>query len=325
MPRIPDSVAHDPLVELVKQHLTHRSQGKVREMFPLSPELLLIFATNRISAYDVVLATTIPNKGRCLTGISAHWFGKVLTQPTHFVAAGKGIDDYLPAALRNNWQLQQQAMVVRKLKTIPVECIVRQYITGSALKAYKNNNGVVCGIQLPEGLENGDKLPEPIFTPTTKAEEGHDEHLDAARVIAEYGDTLRARSLQAFMATSNALQSMEWILCDTKFEFGIDPDTGEPVLIDEAVTPDSSRFWEDAAYKARKPGTIPDSYDKQLIRNYLETLITPKGMGVSRLDPNDPADVAWVHEHAQLPQSVIDQSRARYAHMYQVITGEMLL
>ncbi len=245
-------------------------RGKVRDLYELDERHMLIVTTDRISAFDVVLPTPIPGKGEVLTSISNFWFGKF----EHLVAnhlSGMSLDKALADhGLRN--KLRGRSVIVRKLRALPVEAIVRDYLIGSGWRDY-NRSGEVCGIALPPGLRLADRLPEPVFTPSTKASLGdHDINVDYAHVVnligRELSEQLRDISLEIYREAQTFARERGIIIADTKFEFGQDED-GKLVLIDEALTPDSSRFWPSEAYR---PNSNPPSFDKQYVRDYLETL-----------------------------------------------------
>ena len=241
--------------------------GKVREVFDLG-DVLLFVATDRISAFDVILPNPIPEKGRVLTALSEFWFGKTRhIVENHFITS-----DYakLTARAGNVESLRGRSMLVRKCEPLPVECVVRGYLAGSGLKEYKQTR-MVGGHHLPDGLVESSQLPQPIFTPATKAETGHDENIDFARCATILGQPLaekvRDLSLALYSFARDYAAQRGIIIADTKFEFGLDGD--KLLLIDEALTPDSSRFWPAAAYA---PGKPQPSFDKQFVRDYLETL-----------------------------------------------------
>jgi phosphoribosylaminoimidazole-succinocarboxamide synthase len=269
--------------------------GKVREMYDLGDRLLMV-ASDRISTYDVVHPTPIPDKGAVLTGLSAFWF--MLTGahvPNHVVSVTDGVPD----------DVRGRAMVVRKLKMVPLECVVRGYITGSGWKDYQRD-GTVSGIRLPEGLLESEQLPEPIFTPSTKAEVGHDETVDLDRAAELVGgkdllEELRRRSLALYMRAAEHAREHGVILADTKFEFGLD-DGGELVVGDEVLTPDSSRYWPADGYEAGRP---QPSFDKQYVRDWAA------GSGWDKTPPA-PA----------IPDDVVAGTRGRYVEAYERITGE---
>jgi phosphoribosylaminoimidazole-succinocarboxamide synthase len=249
--------------------------GKVREIFDLGDSLLFV-ASDRISAFDVILPNPIPEKGRVLTAFSEFWFGKTpQIVPNHFITS-----DFAAIAKKagNHEELRGRSMLVRKCQPLPVECIVRGYLAGSGWKEYKKSQ-TVCGAKLPAGLVESSQLPEPIFTPSTKAETGHDENISFAQASELLGqslaDKVRDYTIALYKFASEYARKRGIIIADTKFEFGLDGD--KVFLIDEALTPDSSRFWPADAYK---PGGPQPSFDKQFLRDYLETLTwdkTPPG------------------------------------------------
>ncbi len=243
-------------------------QGKVRDIYDLG-EHLLIVATDRLSAFDVVMPTGIPTRGVILTRLSLFWFDFVKDLvPNHLITADVA---QFPSPLPDfAEQLQGRSMLVKKAEVIPIECVVRGYLAGSGWKEYQKNQSV-CGIGLPPGLRESDRLPEPIFTPATKAETGHDENITQQRLFdligRELGEKLMDVSLKIYQRACEYALTRGIIIADTKFEFGqID---GQVILVDEALTPDSSRFWDAATYE---PGRSQDSFDKQFVRDYLETL-----------------------------------------------------
>ncbi|WP_204399702.1 phosphoribosylaminoimidazolesuccinocarboxamide synthase [Arcanobacterium pluranimalium] len=276
------------------------SQGKVRDLYDLD-ENLLIVVTDRVSAFDVVFEETIPDKGGILNSISAFWFKKLEhIIPNHMISVDPA--DY-PEPFSNYTQdLARRSMLVRKLEMVNAECIVRGYLEGSALKSYQKD-GTINGMKMPAGLKQGDALPEPIFTPSTKEENGHDINISVAElrnvVGTETAEALESASLQLFTEASNYARERGILLADTKFEFGyLD---GVLTLGDEAFTPDSSRFW---AAESWEPGHAQASFDKQFLREWLETLDWDK-------TPPAPA----------LPQDVIDNTAARYRDAYERLTG----
>jgi phosphoribosylaminoimidazole-succinocarboxamide synthase len=277
-------------------------RGKVRDIYDLGNRLLII-ATDRISAFDVVLPTPIPDKGKILTLMTLFWldFLKDIVE-NHLITAY--IEEY-PEVLKPYKEiLHQRSMIVKKAKVIPVECIVRGYITGSAMKEYQKT-GKVCGIKLPEGLKEADKLPEPIFTPSTKAEEGHDINITFDELInivgKEVAETLRELSLKLYIKASNYAESKGIIIADTKFEFGFYE--GKIILIDEVLTPDSSRFWPKDEYE---PGKPQKSFDKQFIRDWLSSL---------SWEENAPPTI---------PPDIVEKTRAKYFEALYRLTGKTL-
>jgi len=243
-------------------------RGKVRDVYELDDRLLVV-ATDRLSAFDVVLPTGIPGKGVILTQLSLFWFGELAELAPHHVITAE-VDDY-PQELRAHRELLQgRSMLVRKTEPLPVECVVRGYLAGSGFKDYRES-GEVCGLSLPPGLRQADRLPEPLFTPATKAESGHDQNIPFARMVALVGEAraeeARATSLALYARACAHAEARGLILADTKFEFGVRD--SRLLWIDEALTPDSSRFWPRDAWR---PGRNPPSFDKQYVRDYLETL-----------------------------------------------------
>lgn len=269
--------------------------GKVRDTYLLGTncedkEILLTVASDRISIFDFVLPVYIAQKGEILTAMNVFWRTKVFqdTFAHDLVAYGAGIDEHLPKHLHNNLELQKRSVVVEKLQMLPIEAIVRGYLTGSGFASYMKNCSV-CGHDLPEQLRDGSRLPYAIFTPTTKAQEGHDEHINADSVAQEYGVLPERTSLQLYYTASRFARSKGIIIADTKFEFGFDAD-GMLMLGDEAVTPDCSRFWDANAWRAAmvSGNTSPPSLDKQYMRE------EGKRLGIANLDPRKPEDLAYV-------------------------------
>jgi len=278
--------------------------GKVRDVYRLDSQHLLFVATDRISAFDYILATGIPHKGRVLTQISLFWFDLLKSiVPNHLVTAE--VDKYPGPARKYADQLRGRSMMVLRADMFPVECVVRGYISGSAWKEYKAS-GTVCGIKLPSGLKESDKLPEPIFTPATKATTGHDENIpfeEMARIVGEdKSKQLRDLSLAIYTKAADYAKTKGIIIADTKFEFGT---TARGItLADEVLTPDSSRFWPADKYEA---GRAQDSYDKQYVRDYLEEI---------RWNKQPPAPA--------LPQDVARRTSEKYLEAYHQLTGHEL-
>ncbi len=289
-------------------------RGKVRDVYELDEQRLLIVASDRISAFDVIMPTPIPDKGKILTQLSNFWFAAVnsgrlagpgdLKIQTHLLETDI---NRFPAALAPfRQQLAGRAVIVKKTRVIPIECVVRGYITGSGWKDYQKTagGGAISGIQLPPGLRQCEQLPAPIFTPSTKAAQGHDEPISFQRTAAEIGERLaekiREISLSLYSRAADFARGRGILIADTKFEFGLLPGSEEPVLIDEILTPDSSRFWPAAEYQ---PGRDQASFDKQYVRNYLETLAWNK-------TPPGPA----------LPAEVAAGTRAKYVEAYERLT-----
>ena len=295
-----ESTEEQIILETKLDGIERFSQGKVRDVYRIDDRLLIV-ATDRISAFDCVLPTGIPDKGRVLTQISVFWvdFLRGVT-PTHLLSAS--VDEY-PAELkpfRN--QLEGRSMLVKRAEMVPIECVARGYLAGSGWKEYRMN-GMVCGIPLPKGLRESDRLREPIFTPATKAETGHDENIDMKRCAEILGEELAERvktlSLDIYSRGRAHADQCGIIVADTKFEFGtVDKDL---LLIDECLTPDSSRFWPKDQYVI---GQSPPSFDKQFVRDYLETL---------DWDKTPPAP--------RLPKEVIEKSSAKYVEAFRRLTG----
>jgi len=278
-----------------------KRQGKVRDVYDLGDRLLLV-ATDRISAFDCVMPNGIPDKGRLLTGLSLFWFDLIhKTVENHLISASrKDLEAIVGPAID---QFAGRSMIVRKAKVVPVECVVRGYVTGSGWKDYQKT-GAVCGIRLPAGIKQCGKLAEPIFTPTTKADSGHDMPMSFAEVEAAVGKELAAKlrdlSLGVYSAARDYALKRGIIIADTKFEWGLAD--GQLILVDEVLTPDSSRFWPQDDYAE---GRDQASFDKQFVRNYLETLTWDK-------TPPAPA----------LPPEIVEKTRARYVEAYERLTGQ---
>jgi phosphoribosylaminoimidazole-succinocarboxamide synthase len=280
-------------------------RGKVRDVYAVDDERLLIVATDRISAFDCVLPTPIERKGEVLTALSQFWFEKL----GHVVAnhlLTSNVDE-MPEALRRHSQtLAGRSMLVRRAEVFPVECVVRGYLVGSGWKDYLRT-GEVCGHKLASGLRESEELPQPLFTPSTKAEEGHDENISEDQVRSMLGQDattlLRDTSLRLYSEARDYARSRGIIIADTKFEFGLDKN-GELILVDEVLTPDSSRFWPADAYE---PGRSQPSFDKQFVRDYLETLAW---------DKKPPAP--------PIPSDVASATTARYLEAYRLLTGKEL-
>ena len=281
------------------------NRGKVRDIYELGADGLLIVATDRISAFDSILPTGIPDKGRILTALSLFWFeftkGLIAN---HFVTAdlrkmGRRLG-------RFQGQLAGRSMQVARCQILPIECVVRGYLAGSGWKEYQAS-GTVCGVKLPAGLQSGSRLPEPIFTPATKAASGHDENVSfehAAEVIGrQHAEAIRAASLAVYRAAADYALLRGVIIADTKFEFGVRD--GRIILADEVLTPDSSRFWPAAGHA---PGAGPSSFDKQFVRDYLESC------GWNKEPPAPP-----------LPDEVVAKTREKYLEAYRLLTGQQKL
>jgi phosphoribosylaminoimidazole-succinocarboxamide synthase len=277
------------------------NKGKVRDIYEINNDILLI-ATDRISAFDVVLPDPIPSKGICLTQLSKFWFDYTKKSiPNHVISTE--VDEFPKELHAYKTQLAYRSMLVKKTKVIPIECIIRGYLSGSAWNSYKKD-GTVCGVKLPGGLKESDQFPEPLFTPSTKAKAGHDINISIAEmkklVGSEIGDTLNNYSLKIYDTAVKYARKRGIIIADTKFEFGMYHD--EIIWIDEALTPDSSRFWPADGYQ---PGKSQPSFDKQYVRDYLNS-------------------TGWDHTSAppNLPQQVIAETSKKYQEAYEKITGK---
>jgi phosphoribosylaminoimidazole-succinocarboxamide synthase len=295
-------------------NLLNKRTGKVRDLYEVTlssgEEALLIIATDRISAFDVVMQNGLPGKGVVLTQISKFWFDHFGdTVPHHLISTDVADVPGLTDAQRQS--LAGRIMLCRKTEVVPIECIARGYITGSGWKDYQRS-GEVCGITLPEGLQNSDRLAEPLFTPSTKAVDGHDENISFAQGAEEVGEELMhwlgEKTLALYSSARDYAAGRGIILADTKFEFGQLNGAGEPILIHEIFTPDSSRFWPADDWQ---PGREQASFDKQIVRNYLETVVSS-----GEWDKTSPGPV--------LPDEVIDRSIARYLEAYHLLTGDHL-
>ena len=292
----------DVLYETSLNSLPLLNRGKVRDIYAVGDDHLLIVTTDRLSAFDVILPDPIPGKGAVLTAVSNFWFERTAgLVPNHL--ADVSLETVLPDATERA-EVEGRAIVVQKLKALPVEAIVRGYLIGSGWKDYQRS-GAVCGIGLPDGLQQADKLPEPIYTPSTKADVGeHDENIDFDKTVellgAELAVQVRDVSLEIYTTCATYALERGIIIADTKFEFGLD-DAGKLVLIDEVLTPDSSRFWPAVSYR---PGHSPASFDKQYVRDYLETLDWDK-------TPPGP----------ELPDDVIANTAAKYREAQTRLTG----
>jgi phosphoribosylaminoimidazole-succinocarboxamide synthase len=285
-------------------------QGKVRDIYDYGDRLIIV-ASDRISAFDYVLGSGIPDKGKVLTQISAFWFART----GHIVAnhlISTSVSDFPDAARADADMLAGRSMLVRRTEPLPIECVARGYLSGSGWKDYVAT-GSLCGIALPRGLRESDRLPEPLFTPATKAQSGHDINISEseAATLVDPAVLARARELTLRLYSEGAAhaESCGIIVADTKFEFGLLPDDGRPaadrlILIDEALTPDSSRFWPKDRYA---PGGAPPSFDKQFVRDYLETLDWDK-------TPPGP----------KLPEEVVAKTSAKYLEAYEKLTGKKL-
>jgi phosphoribosylaminoimidazole-succinocarboxamide synthase len=296
-------MANEPILQLDLPGIKKLKSGKVREIFDLGDRLLFV-ATDRVSAFDVIMPNGIPRKGEVLTQISHFWFAQTESfQPNHLISRAS-------EPLRKNLQpfadqLAGRSMIVKKAKPLAIECVVRGYLAGSGWKEYQKSQ-TVCGIKLPPGLKESSELPEPIFTPATKAETGHDENISFERAKRIVGDDMagqaRTASLRIYNFARDYARQRGIIIADTKFEFGLD--NGKLILIDEVLTPDSSRFWPADQYQ---PGMGQPSFDKQFVRDYLETLDWDK-------TPPGP----------KLPDDVVAKTSAKYLEAYEKLTGKKL-
>jgi len=280
-------------------------RGKVRDVYAVDDDHLLIVATDRISAFDCILPTPIERKGEVLTALSQFWFDKLGdVVANHYVSSN--IDDMPEAVRKHAATLARRSMLVKRAEVFPVECVVRGYLVGSGWKDYLRT-GEVCGHKLPEGLRESDELERPLFTPSTKAEVGHDENVSEAQVEQMIGEEmttrLREASLQLYSEAREYARQRGIIIADTKFEFGVDKN-GTVTLVDEVLTPDSSRFWPAESYE---PGRSQPSFDKQFVRDYLETL---------NWDKKPPAPA--------IPPDVATATTARYLDAYRLLTGKEL-
>ena len=276
-------------------------RGKVRDVYDLGAQLLIV-ATDRISAFDYVLGSGIPDKGKVLTQLSAFWFERFSLLENHLLETDF---DRFPEEIRSFEELRGRSVIVKKCEVVPVECVARGYLVGSGLKEYQKT-GEVCGIRLPAGLTVASRLPEPIFTPATKEETGHDINISYERMASLVGEDLASQlrdlTISIYDEAARYALTRGIIIADTKFEFGLLD--GRIVWIDEALTPDSSRFWPADQYAV---GSNPPSYDKQFVRDWLET---------TGWDKNPPAP--------QLPADVVEHTRAKYLEAYRELTGEEL-
>lgn len=293
----------DVLLETNLNDIPLSRKGKVRDVYEID-DMLLMITTDRISAFDVVLPNGIPDKGKVLTQLSSYWFDKTRSLvPNHVISSR--IADYPPRLAPFHDQLEGRSMLVRRLSPVPFECVVRGYLYGSGWKEYREQ-GSVCGIELPPGMVLAQKLSQPLFTPATKAESGHDVNISERAMARELGSELAERlkqlSLQIYELGRNEAETKGIIIADTKMEFGIDDEDGSLYVIDELLTPDSSRFWPKDEYQ---PGRDQPSYDKQFVREYLETLDWDK-------TPPGP----------ELPEEVVLGTRDRFHQAFSSLTGE---
>ena len=294
--------------------LPNKRTGKVRDLYDVTldsgDEALLIIASDRISAFDVVMQNGLPGKGVVLTQISKFWFDHFSSEINHHLIS-TDVADVPGLTDAERQSLEGRIMLCRKTEVVPIECIARGYITGSGWKDYQNS-GVLCGIELPAGLRNSDRLAEPLFTPSTKAVDGHDENISFAEGAEVVGEELMQwlgeKTLSLYSAARDYAGERGIILADTKFEFGQLDGSGEPLLIDEIFTPDSSRFWPADDWE---PGREQVSFDKQIVRNYLETVVASGAWDKTAPGP-------------ELPAEVTERATARYLEAYYLLTGDHL-
>ena len=296
------------MLETAFGDLTRHNQGKVRDIYSFAdhPDVLLIVATDRISAFDYVLGSGIPEKGKVLTQLSVFWFGEASDiAPNHLCSTR--VDDYPSEARRHAAALHGRSMLVRRTEPFPIECVARGYLSGSGWKEYQQS-GSVCGVKLPSGLRESDRLPEPIFTPATKATSGHDINIsedEAGKIVGrETIEQLRNMTLRLYSRGAAHAEHRGIIVADTKFEFGRltgGANKGDIILIDEALTPDSSRFWPRDLYA---PGGPQPSFDKQFVRDYLDS-------------------ISWNRQPPvpTLPADVIEKTREKYIQAFRMLTG----
>jgi phosphoribosylaminoimidazole-succinocarboxamide synthase len=297
------SAKSDILLQTNMPGLALLGRGKVRDIYAAGDRLLIV-ASDRISAFDYILATGIPDKGRVLTQLSVFWFDLLKdVTPTHFLTAD--VAEYPEVARAYREQLEGRSMLVKRAQMMDIECVARGYLSGSGWKEYRET-GRVCGVALPPGLRESDRLPEPIFTPSTKAQSGHDENISFERAVEMVGEDmagrLRSLTLAVYSKAARYAETRGVIIADTKFEFGLVD--GTLILADEVLTPDSSRFWPLESYK---PGAAQPSYDKQYVRDYLESIHWNK-------QPPAPA----------LPAEVASKTSEKYKDAYQALTGKPL-
>jgi phosphoribosylaminoimidazole-succinocarboxamide synthase len=295
-----------PLLDTSLEGLALHRRGKVRDVYEVGGDLLIV-ATDRISAFDYVLGSGIPDKGKVLTQLSAFWFERMADLVPHHLLSWDAAS-YPEPARRHRELLRGRSMLVRRTDPIPIECVARGYLSGSGWKEYQQT-GSVCGVRLPAGLRESDRLPEPIFTPATKADSGHDVNIseaEAGRIVGrELVARLKALTLEIYQRGVEHAGSKGIIIADTKFEFGLlDGHAGDVMLIDEVLTPDSSRFWPRADYE---PGRSQPSFDKQFVRDYLEQI---------RWNKQPPVPT--------LPDDIIRRTREKYVEAYRLLAGREL-
>jgi len=331
--QLPPRVAENPQSpRLLAAGLKRIHQGKVRDTHELPgfPHLLFPYTTDRVSIFDFVLNARVTHKGAVLIAMTHFWLtGPLANIPHHMVAAGGQIDHYLPNGLWKNLDLQCDAMVIKRLQMLPVECVARGYLTGSGLKEYQKS-GTVCGITLPPGLHDGSRLPEPIFTPTTKAEAGHDESITFEQLVELVGqdmaERLRDQTLEIYRLGAEYAATCGVLIADTKFEFGLED--GALVLADEVLTPDSSRFWDPDKWQEMQALPVPKAppgWDKQPVREWGAGVATPFGVtGIGKLDPADPVHVEFVHS-VKVPKIVTETTSRRYLTIFQKLARRHLV
>lgn len=332
MAKIPLQVYEDDQSRLLSCYLQRIGRGKVRHSFELTDHSFVQYTSDSISVFDVVLPAKVKRKGESLAATTIFWMDDFFPRfPNHLLAYGSAIDEHLPEFLRARPELQKRVLIVRKCTPFKVECVVRGYLTGTGLKDY-NRTGEVCGHRLPPGLHDGSTLPEPIFTPATKAETGHDENITEAQAGDIIGQSntvlLRDWSLELYAMAAAYARQNGIIICDTKFEFGVDAD-GVIRIIDEMLTFDSSRNWLASDWEeAQKQKKAPKGYDKQPVRDYMDSLDTPfvdeagKVLRFSKFGPTEEQE-AWAHRQ-RIPDEVLDDASRRCVEVVEKLTRRSL-
>jgi len=319
-------MTHIPSCVLTDQipGLTLLRQGKVRDTYKLPghPDKLLVVASDRLSIFEFVMPALVRKKGEVLTAMNIFWREKILRNivPGDILSHGRPMNDVLPEAARFNPELQRRATVVNVLDMIRCEAVVRGALAGTGLSSYHSDNGKVCGHVLPKGLQDGDRLPYPIFTPTTKAEVGHDEHVDADWAAKKFGHRLERRSLQIFSAAQAYAATRGILIADTKCEFGYDFNVHTLTLGDEVLTPDSSRFWDLKEWEASRhadPRRSPNAYDKQFVREW------GKKLDINNRNPELEEDLRWI-ETLEVPADVVTRTTQLYLYIFWRLTGKKL-